>query len=149
MMRWSREACVYSKQEKWHEIWINKNVYINKGKAIRLQKINYNYANKPKVKKEKQRMAICSVQQWCIEFWHGSLPSVEGGLVVLIMPRLQHTACLGVRVCIDHRGLGEIATWWWLAEKTCSASRIPTSSEVWGLPSSMQPTAPPLSSNYS
>ena len=43
-----------------------------------------------------------------MEFWHGALPSVEGGPVVLIMPRLQHTACLGVRVCIDHRGLGEI-----------------------------------------
>ena len=42
------------------------------------------------------------------EFWHGALTSVEGSPVVLNMPRLQHTACLGVRVCIDLRGLGEI-----------------------------------------
>ena len=40
------------------------------------------------------------VLQCCIKFWHGAFPSVQGGRMVLYVPRFQHTACPGVGVCI-------------------------------------------------
>lgn len=42
------------------------------------------------------------------EPWQGDHFSVEGGLLVLDMSELQQAARLGVRVCTNRHGLGQI-----------------------------------------
>ena len=46
-----------------------------------------------------------SGQQCSIESWQGALLPVEGGLVVLDVPGLQHAAGLGVVVGVNYHGL--------------------------------------------